>query len=314
MKILVTGSSGFIGYHLVKRLLNDGHQVVGIDNHNDYYDVSLKVLRKNKCLNKNFTFVLNDINKLNIINDKFDIAINLAAQAGVRVPKNKEYLYAHSNVNGFRSFCNFCKKMNINKIIYASSSSVYSDSEDTKYQEINTKLKPKSIYGDSKLANEKYASKFSKENNISFIGLRFFSVYGPYGRPDMAYFSFSNSLINNKPIFLNNKGEMFRDMTFISDVIEGVLKAINYSFQNNFQHELFNIGNDSPIKTLKLLSTLEKKFNKKAIVINKSTKNEAKKTRADITKAKNLLGYIPKVSYEEGIEQFTQWYKKYENI
>ena len=127
---------------------------------------------------------------MNIIDDKFDIAINLAAQAGVRVHRDKEHLYSHSNINGFKSFCNFCKQMNINKIIYASSSSVYSDSEDTKYQEIYTKLKPKSLYGESKLANEIYASKFSKKNNISFIGLRFFSVYGPYGRPDMAYFSF----------------------------------------------------------------------------------------------------------------------------
>ena len=314
MKILVTGSSGFIGYHLVQRLLNDGHQVLGIDNHNDYYDVALKMLRKNKCLNKNFTFVLNDINKLNIIDNEFDIAINLAAQAGVRVKKNKEYLYTHSNINGFESFCNFCKVMNINKIIYASSSSIYSDSEDAKYQEINTKIKPKSLYGQSKLANEKYASKFSKENNISFVGLRFFSVYGPYGRPDMAYYSFSNSLIKNKPIYLNNSGEMFRDMTFISDIVEGVIKTIGYSLENNFQHELFNLGNDSPIKTTKLLSVLEKKFNKKATIINKSTKNEAIKTHADITKAKNLLGYDPVVSFEEGIELFTQWYKKYENV
>ena len=314
MKILVTGSSGFIGYHLVQRLLNDGHQVFGIDNHNDYYDVALKIIRKNKCHNKNFTFALNDINELNNIDHEFDIAINLAAQAGVRVQKNKEYLYAHSNINGFKSFCNFCKMMNIKKIIYASSSSIYSDSEDAKYQEINTKLKPKSLYGESKLANEKYASKFSKENNISFIGLRFFSVYGPYGRPDMAYYSFSNSLIKNKPIYLNNRGEMFRDMTFISDIVEGLIKAIDYSLENNFQHELFNLGNDSPIKTSKLLSVLEKKFNKKPTIINKSTKNEAIKTHADITKAKNLLGYVPVVSFEEGIELFTQWYKKYENL
>ena len=314
MKILVTGSSGFIGYHLVQRLLNDGHQVFGIDNHNDYYDVELKILRKNKCLNKNFTFALNDINELNNIDHEFDIAINLAAQAGVRVKKNKEHLYTHSNINGFKSFCNFCKVMNIKKIIYASSSSVYSDFEDAKYQEINTELKPKSLYGESKLANEKYASKFSKENNISFIGLRFFSVYGPYGRPDMAYYTFSNSLIKNKPIYLNNRGEMFRDMTFISDIVEGLIKAIDYSLENNFQHELFNLGNDSPIKTSKLLSMLEKKFNKKATIINKSTKNEAIKTHADITKAKNLLGYDPVVSFEEGIELFTQWYKKYENV
>ena len=314
MKVLVTGSSGFIGYHLVRRLLKDGHQVLGIDNHNDYYDTSLKILRKNRCNNKNFEFVLKDINKFKPNSDKFDIAINLAAQAGVRVPRNKEYLYTDFNIKGFKSFCNFCKEMNIEKIIYASSSSVYSDHEDTKYQELNTNLKPKSLYGESKLANEKFALKFSSENNLKFIGLRFFSVYGPYGRPDMAYYSFSNSLANNEPIFLHNKGEMSRDMTFISDVVEGIIKSIDYSFKNNFKHELFNLGNDSPIKTSNLLSALERKFNKKAIVVNKLTINEANKTHADITKAKNLLGYDPKVSFEEGIEHFFAWYKKYENL
>ncbi len=314
MKILVTGSSGFIGYHLVKKLLKEGYQVLGIDDHNDYYDVSLKILRKNKCRDKNFQFLLNDINKLKPNSDKIDIAINLAAQAGVRVPKNKEHLYAHTNINGFEYFCNFCKEMNINKIIYASSSSVYSDYEDGKNHEIKTSLMPKSLYGESKLQNEVYASKFSQKNNISFIGLRFFSVYGPYGRPDMAYFSFSNSLVNNRPIFLNNAGEMSRDMTFVSDIVEGLMKAINYSKQNIFQHELFNLGNDYPIKTSNLLKTLEEKFNKKAIVVNKTTTNEAVKTHADITKAKNLLGYDPEISFEEGIDLFVEWYKEYENI
>ncbi|MBL6679055.1 MAG: NAD-dependent epimerase/dehydratase family protein, partial [Flavobacteriaceae bacterium] len=314
MKILLTGSSGFIGYHLAKELLKDGHEVIGIDNHSDYYDVKLKELRKKTLESVKFSFFQQDINNIDIKDNDIDLAINLAAQPGVRVKKEMQQLYQHTNVRGFEAFCNFCEYKNIKKIIYASSSSVYSDSEDAKYQEINTKLKPKSLYGESKLANEKYASKFSKENNISFIGLRFFSVYGPYGRPDMAYYSFSNSLIKNKPIYLNNRGEMFRDMTFISDIVEGLIKAIDYSLENNFQHELFNLGNDSPIKTSKLLSVLEKKFNKKPSIINKSTKNEVIKTHADITKAKNLLGYVPVVSFEEGIELFTQWYKKYENL
>tara|TARA_Y100000992_G_C21206935_1_gene463389 strand:+ start:48 stop:1001 length:954 start_codon:yes stop_codon:yes gene_type:complete len=315
MKILVTGSSGFIGFHLVKRLLKNGHNVIGVDNHNDYYDVKLKKLRKATLESQNFNFYLQDINHLNIKDDDIDIAINLAAQPGIRIMKDREHLYQHSNINGFKAFCNFCKQKKINKIIYASSSSVYSDNHTKKFTEGFTKLEPKSLYGQSKLKNELYASKFCKKLDISVVGLRFFSVYGPYGRPDMAYFLFTNSIRKNKKMFLNNKGLMSRDMTFIDDVICGIEGAINYINRNDIiKNEIFNIGNDYPITTIDLLKSIELRLNAKAKIKDFESENESLRTHADITKAKNLLGYEPKFSFNEGIEIFLDWYKAYERL
>ena len=315
MKILVTGSSGFIGFHLVKKLLSKGHEVIGIDNHNDYYDPKLKERRLNLLQSNNFKFYLQDINDINIKEKKIDIAINLAAQAGVRVKKEKEYLYKHSNIDGFKAFCSFCEQKKIQKIIYASSSSVYSDNHTKKFIEQTTNLAPKSKYGLSKLGNESYASIFSNSTNISTIGLRFFSVYGPWGRPDMAYYLFTSSITNDKKIHLNNNGNMFRDWTYIDDVINGIIESMKYLLSENKQvkNKIINLGNDTPVETKKLLCMLERKLNKKAVVVNKTSKNEAYITHADITKAKNLLGYQPKVSLEKGIDKFLNWYKKYEH-
>ena len=314
MKILVTGSSGFIGFHLTKRLIQDGHLVVGIDNHNDYYDVSLKELRNKELLCKNFKFYECDINNIKINEKNFDAVINLAAQAGVRVSPKKQFLYKHSNVNGFKSVVNFCLENKITKLIYASSSSVYSDENSEKFLEDYSILEPKSIYGSSKLSNEIHASELSNKENLSIVGLRFFSVYGPFGRPDMAYFHFTDALKNNRTIELNNAGDMSRDMTYIDDVIDGVSASLDYIFQKNTKcdNEIFNLGNDYPIKTLDLLKTLEKKLKIKAKIKIKYTENEAFRTHADIAKAKNLLGYEPKVSFNEGIDLFLDWHKKYE--
>ena len=315
MKILVTGSSGFIGFHLVKKLLKNGHKVIGIDDHNDYYDIKLKNLRKSMLESTNFNFYSQDINYLDIQDDDIEIAINLAAQPGIRVMKDREHLYQHSNVNGFKAFCNFCKQKKINKIIYASSSSVYSDNHTQKFTEGFTKLEPKSLYGESKLENELHATKFCKKLDISILGLRFFSVYGPYGRPDMAYFLFANSIRKNKTIFLNNKGLMSRDMTFIDDVIHGIEAAINYINGNdNIENQIFNIGNDYPIKTRDLLKSIELKLNAKAKIKDFESENESLRTHADITKARNLLGYEPKFSFNDGIEIFLDWYKTYEKL
>ena len=316
MRVFVTGSSGFIGFHLVKKLLNDGHQVVGIDDHNDYYNTSLKLKRLSLLNSNNFKFYKNDLNNIRINENDFDLAINLAAQAGVRVSEEKEYLYEHSNVEGFKSFCNFCKKNNINKILYASSSSVYSDINKKKFCETSTSLMPKSKYGKSKLLNEIYASELIECNNLSMVGLRFFSVYGPFGRPDMAYYAFTKAIKEKEMIYLNNNGNMYRDMTYIDDIVIGISGAIDYVFskKNENKNEIFNLGNDAPIRTIDLLQKIEQKIGIKALIKPNKTENEAFKTHADITKAKNLLGYDPKVNFDEGIERFLDWHKQYENL
>ncbi len=314
MRVFVTGSSGFIGFHLVKKLLSDGHEVVGIDDHNDYYNPALKFKRLSLLKSKNFSFYETDINNINIKENNFDLAVNLAAQAGVRVPKEKQHLYKHSNIDGFESFCNFCIKNNIKKILYASSSSVYSELNEGKFCESTTRLKPKSKYGESKLLNENYASKLIKLYDASMIGLRFFSVYGPFGRPDMAYYAFSKAIKEKQVIYLNNNGNMYRDMTFIDDIINGIFGAIDYISNAGNKHEIFNLGNDSPVKTSYLLKRIEQIIGKKTLIELHDTENEALKTHADITKAKNLLGYEPKVCFDEGIETFLDWHKHYENL
>ena len=315
MKILVSGSSGFIGFHLIKELLNAGHEVIGFDNHNDYYNPDLKLKRLSLLSSKKFTFYELDLNNILINDQDFDLAINLAAQAGVRVPAEKDHLYQTTNIEGFNSFCNFCAKRNIKKIIYASSSSVYSDINEGKFDEVNTPLKPKSNYGKSKLSNELHASELAKSNNLSMVGLRFFSVYGPFGRPDMAYYAFAQAIKNKRTVILNNEGNMYRDMTYIDDVIHGIFGAIDYiqNPKNINKNEIFNLGNDAPIKTSDLMQKLENLIGTKAIVQNRKTKKENFKTHADITKAKNLLGYNPKVSFDTGVKKFLDWYMHYED-
>ncbi len=312
MKILITGAAGFIGFHLCKKLLSLGYNVTGIDNLNNYYDKNLKKLRLDNLHSKNFKFHNLDINSINKVNAEYNLVINLAAQAGVRVKKNEIANYKHSNRNGFEKVCQYCLKNSITKLIYASSSAVYDDSSKKAFSEDKTPLKPKSIYGESKLFNERFAQQFNDE--LSTIGLRFFSVYGPFGRPDMAYFSFTNSIKNGQEIHLFNRGMMARDMTYIDDAIDGILKSIDFIIDKDHENknEIFNIGKGSPILTSKILETIEEKLNKKAFIRNIEVFNESSYTHADLEKSKEVLRYNPKTSFDDGIIEFLEWHKYYE--
>ena len=312
MRILITGVAGFIGFHLAKKLIEQKHEIVGIDNINDYYDTDLKKSRLSILESENFEFNELDINQISSLNKNFDLIINFAAQAGVRVPEEKKANYQHSNVDGFKKVIDYCIEHSIEKLIYASSSSVYDDSSSQSFSENDTDLKPKSLYGETKLFNEEYIEKLN--SRIDCIGLRFFSVYGPFGRPDMAYFSFTESLKKGQPIKLHNNGSMARDMTFIDDAIDGIIKSIDFLMNSDKEigNELFNIGNDSPILTLELLKTLENNLKIEAQVENIMVSDESLYTHANLDKSKSMLGYNPKISLEDGIEEFLNWHKTYE--
>ena len=316
MNILVTGSSGFIGFHLVRKLLKLGHNVIGLDDHNNYYDKNLKLKRNALSSHENFTFFecgLDQLENLKIDKRSIDIAINLAAQPGVRVSDNDKKYYQSTNIDGFKSFCNFCINKEIKNVIYASSSSVYSDSEPGALSEESSELAPKSLYGKSKLSNEKFASNISSQEDISILGLRFFSVYGPFGRPDMAYYKFTESIINQELITLYNDGKMYRDMTYIDDIIQGICGAINYVCRVKCKNEIFNLGANKPIKTSDLLVFIESYLGKKTKINYQESLNESFYTHADISKAKKLIEYMPQTNFKNGMKKFIDWHRDYRN-
>lgn len=292
-----------------------GYAVIGLDNINDYYNIQLKKNRlKILQTNENFHFYLDDLNNLNKINNfrpGITTAINLAAQAGVRLPKNQNYKYDHSNINGFCSFLEFCKRNEIQNILYASSSSVYSGINKTPYSEGFTLKKPLSKYAETKIMNEKLAKKFAEEHRKNIIGLRFFTVYGPWGRPDMAYFDFMKRILEKKEVVLFNNGELARDMTYIDDIVDGILSAITYAEKSERYHEIFNLGNSAPVKTKHLLQLIQDKLKVNAQIKHINNPNEVKITFADCSKSNELLKYDPKVNVEEGMDNFFDWFRSY---
>ena len=293
-------------------MLDLGHDVTGIDNHNEYYDSNLKRNRNKISISKNLKFFNMDLDTMEIPDNNYDLAINLAAQAGVRVKKENEYLYQKTNIDGFKKFVDRCIENGIKKVIYASSSSVYSDTEGTKFSESSSLLEPKSFYGLSKLANEQLADEMSQKHDLSFVGLRFFSVYGPWGRPDMAYYLFTEKIKKNETLTLFNQGKMSRDMTYIDDIIDGIVASVNLITSSlNAKHEIINLGNDKPISTKKLLKTIESELMQQASVKYAKTTNEAFFTHADIEKAKKTLAYNPKIQFETGIRKFLEWHYEY---
>ena len=320
---LVTGAAGFIGFHLCKKLLEDKHQILGIDNINNYYDVKLKKNRLKILLGKkNFKFKKIDISDANFVKKIYPIAknfriiIHLAAQAGVRYSITHPYKYIESNVKAQISILELAKKIkSFEHLIYASSSSVYGSNKKTPFSIDDRVDNPISLYGASKRSGELITQSYSKMFNINCTGLRFFSVYGPWGRPDMAAYIFTKNIFQNKTLDLFNFGRMERDFTFIDDIINGITPLIKIKKRKDNIHKIYNLGNNKPQKLLKMISLLEMLCQRKAKINKKRMQpGDVRYTYANIKESKKDLRFKPKTNLKEGLEKFVAWYKNYHNI
>tara|TARA_Y100000816_G_scaffold84318_2_gene57887 strand:+ start:9994 stop:10953 length:960 start_codon:yes stop_codon:yes gene_type:complete len=316
-KIIVTGSSGFIGMHLCKSLLEDGYKICGIDNMNNYYDLKLKKSRLELLSSyKNFTFKKIDISNTEAIESTFkevkpNKVVNLAAQAGVRYSIENPQEYIKSNVLGFTNIIESCKNNKVSGLIYASSSSIYGGNGKIPFSIDDRVDKPISMYAVSKKSNELTAYTYNHLFGLNTTGLRFFTVYGPWGRPDMAMYIFANKLMQGEEISVFNNGEMYRDFSYIDDIVNGIRSSI----EHNYPYELFNLGNNRCENLLDMIGFIEEGLGKKAeIKYTGMQLGDIKKTYANIDHAKKKLNYDPKVSIKEGIPKFLDWYKSYHNL
>lgn len=326
MDVIITGYAGFIGYHLTQKLITDSSikNIIAIDNLNSYYDISLKKNRVNKLKEskyfkkiKTFNIDVNEHDKLISITKKYDIQVifHLAAQAGIRYSFVDPRAYIESNINGFFSILELAKKLKIKKFIYASSSSVYGKNLKAPYSEKNLTNEPLQLYAATKISNEAMAYAYSHLYKFKSIALRFFTVYGPYGRPDMAIYTFVDKIYKNKNINLYGKGKMLRDFTYIDDVTEGIIKVYksNINDKKNF-HSIYNLGRGKPIEVIDLVKKIEHIIGKKAkISLFKSNISEMFKTHCSINKFKRDYKYYPKTSLDQGLKNFIEWYKDYYN-
>ena len=317
MNILVTGAAGFIGFHTCLAL-KAKHMIYGLDNLNDYYDINLKKSRL-KLLKKykNFKFLKADIQNKNLHNKfkriKLDVIINLAAQAGVRHSLKDPFSYINSNVLGQINLLEFAKKLNVKKFIYASSSSVYGGNEKMPFSVKHRVDKPISLYAASKKSTELLAECYSHLFKIKCIGLRFFTVYGPWGRPDMATFIFTKKILENKKINIFNYGNMKRDFTYIDDIVRGIKGAVN--LKGDYKHKIYNLGNNKPEDLKRFISIIEKNLKVKAKRnLLPIQPGDVAKTSANIDESKRELNFNPKTSIDEGIPKFIEWYKQYYKI
>ncbi len=335
-KILVTGSAGFIGFHLVLKLLKHNFNVVGLDNINDYYDIKLKHERLNKIsdfveknnLKEAYTFYKVDLfDKKSIKNlfkeNSFDYVINLAAQAGVRYSIENPDAYVNSNLTGFINLLECCRESSIKHLLFASSSSVYGMNIKQPFSTKDRTDYPISLYAATKKSNELIAHAYSYLYNIPTTGLRFFTVYGPYGRPDMAYFKFADLIENSQKIDVYNNGFMKRDFTYIDDIIEGVFRIIESPpkqmiseiTNSNAPFKLFNIGNNNPVSLDSFISAIEKSLSKQAKKnLLPMQPGDVPVTFADIDDLSKEFGFEPNTSIEDGIDKFIKWYKSYKKI
>ncbi|MBN2883457.1 MAG: SDR family NAD(P)-dependent oxidoreductase [Clostridia bacterium] len=317
--VLVTGCAGFIGFNVSKRLLELGLKVTGIDNLNDYYNVSLKEARLN-LLKKYDKFIFHkaDISEASVVNDlisegKFDYVINLAAQAGVRYSIENPKAFIDSNITGFFNILEACRKHPVKRLIYASSSSVYGGSTNYPYSAEENVNKPVSLYAATKISNELMAHSYYSVYGLPSTGLRFFTVYGPWGRPDMAYYLFTDGIVKGKPINIYNHGEMERDYTYIDDIVDGITKVIEY--RDSESYDIYNLGNNKPVKLMDFIGILEKSIGKKAIINSMDMQpGDVIKTAADISKSMEELKFNPSVPIEEGIAKFVDWYYEFNGL
>ena len=317
-KILVTGVAGFIGAYLAKRLLLEGYYVVGIDNLNDYYDVKIKEERLNWFKdNSSFKFYKMDIcDEEHLIelfaSELFDIVVNLAAQAGVRYSIDNPKVYMQSNVMGFFNILECCRQYKVKHLIYASSSSVYGANKKIPYSVDDKGDNPVSLYAATKKSNELMAYAYSQLYDMPCTGLRFFTVYGPVGRPDMAYYSFAEKIINNEPIKVYNNGEMYRDFTYIDDIVEGLMRVINKIPSKNedgVRYKIYNIGCGKPEKLTNMIEYLENELGKTAIKeFLEMQPGDVYQTYADISDFESDFGELHCVALEEGLHRFAEWF------
>lgn len=335
MKILITGAAGFIGFHLSKKLLDDSYQIIGIDNLNNYYDPSLKQSRL-EILGKynNFNFHKVDLKDKAEVDHIFETyqpthVINLAAQAGVRYSIENPYAYVDSNLTGFMNILEACRNYPVEHLLYASSSSVYGGNKVAPFSTNHNVDHPVSLYAATKKSNELMAHTYSHLYAIPTTGLRFFTVYGPYGRPDMAYFSFTKDILAGKPIKVFNHGKMERDFTYIDDIVEGIVKLIDKAPAANKDwdeskddlstsfapYKIYNIGNNNPVQLMRFINALESALGKEAEKVYMDMQpGDVLRTYADVSDLERDINFKPSTSIEDGLKKFVEWYEEYYKV
>ncbi len=332
-KILVTGAAGFIGYHLSQQLLASGKQVIGLDNINDYYDVSLKRSRLAKLRkHPEFSFHQLDLGDRSVMEqffaqNRFKKVAHLAAQAGVRYSIENPHAYAHSNLIGFLNILEGCRHSKVEHLVYASSSSIYGSNKEMPFTTDQSVDHPVSLYAATKKSNELMAHTYSHLYNLPTTGLRFFTVYGPWGRPDMAPMLFAKAIFAGDPIKVFNQGNMRRDFTYVADIVEGIVGALDHYPEplppgspltpgnSTVPYRVYNIGNGKPVALLSFIEILEKAIGKEAKKeFMPMQPGDVKETYADISGLQKAVGFEPKTPIEVGVPAFVDWYKQYYNL
>lgn len=334
MKVLITGSAGFIGSHLAKKLISQGHEIIGVDNINDYYDPKLKEDRLKSIGDNNFTFykvTLEDADKLEEIfkEQQPDVVVNLAAQAGVRYSLENPRAYIDSNIVGFVNILECCRHYDVKHLIYASSSSVYGANTSKPFSTSDNIDHPLSLYAATKKSNELMAHTYSHLYNLPTTGLRFFTVYGPWGRPDMALFKFTKAIVNDETIDVYNHGNMMRDFTYVDDIVEAISRLVKRPAQPNPEwsganpdpsssyapYKIYNIGNNSPVRLMEFVEAIENKLNKTAKKNYMDLQpGDVPETYANVDDLFRGIDFKPETTIQDGVNNFIDWYLDYYSI